>query len=234
MRNAVRTAPALVLALLWTASAEAQYGFGTDSNSLSAGQTSISDRYNKAKRGASLEEWVRRLGNDDPEVRLEAVKSLGDSGNPEANKYLMQAVGDPDPRVQSKAVDYLGKVKATDATIFLIQRLFMRGTSDPLRHRILMALGKIGDARASRPILEFLQRDLAPDVRGTAIFALGEIGDASIRADLARLQETEEHPRLRRLAAEAIAKISARELQPAQPVRGFPTALEAALHPERP
>ena len=218
--------------LLMPAAADAQYGIG-DSGSQIGGQDSLSQRYNKARKGATLEEWVRRLSDDDPETRLEAVKSLGDSGDAEANKYLMQAVGDPDPRIQSKAVEYLGKVRATDSTIFLIQRLFMTGTTDPLRHRILMALGKIGDARASRPILEFLERDVDPDMRGTAIYALGEIGDATIHEDLKHLRDEENHPRLRRLADEALAKISSRQPQGEPEARVFPTALEAALTPER-
>ncbi|MGH7857208.1 MAG: HEAT repeat domain-containing protein [Candidatus Binatia bacterium] len=228
-RISFATAAGALLAL--TALAEAQYGLGSPSTGANPGSDSLSDRYNKAKRGATIDEWVRRLREDDPETRLEAVKSLGDSGDPKANDYLMQAVGDPDPRIQSKAIDYLGKIRATDATTFLIQRLFMTGTSDPLRHRILMALGKIGDSRASRPILEFLERDVDDDIRGTAIFAIGEIGDTTIHDDLARLRDRETHPRLKRLASDALAKISAR-----QPVKveehDFPTALDAALQTE--
>ncbi|MGH7823455.1 MAG: HEAT repeat domain-containing protein [Candidatus Binatia bacterium] len=211
----------------------AQYGLGSPSTGANPGGDSLSDRYNKAKRGATIDEWVRRLREDDPETRLEAVKSLGESGDPKANDYLMQAVGDPDPRIQSKAIDYLGKIRATDATTFLIQRLFMTGTSDHFRHRILMALGKIGDSRASRPVLEFLERDIDGDIRGTAIYAIGEIGDVTIRQDLERLRDRETHPRLKRLASEALAKISARQPAKVEAAHAFPTALDAALQPER-
>lgn len=235
MQSLVRCASAaIVLLLAWASLAPAQYGstYSNNPSGIGGGPDSLTDRYNRARRGTTIDEWVRRLGDDDPEIRLEAVKSLGESGEPKANDYLMQAVGDSDPRVQAKAVEFLGRVQATDATLFLIQRLFMRGTGDPLRHRILMALGKIGDSRASRPIIEFLGRDVDPDMRGTAIYALGEIGDASIRQDLEALREREEHPRLKRLVGDALVKISTR--QPSEPTeaRIFPTALEAALQTE--
>lgn len=229
------TVPLLVVATLLLMAAGAPAQTLGNPSSLSGGGDQLSERYNKAKKGVTIDEWVRRLADDDPGIRLEAVKSLGDSGEAEANTYLMQAVGDPDPRVRAKAVDYLGKVRATDATLFLIQRLFMRGTEDALRHRVLMALGKIGDSRASRPILEFLGRDLEPDIRGTAIYTLGEVGDASIEQELRELAETEMHPGLKRLAYDAIAKVTARQ-QAAKNESIFPTALDAALRtePEQP
>lgn len=235
MRPLLALGAAFVVAigLLATDAAEAQIG-GPPGGDIGSGQSDpLRDRYKKAKEGANIDEWVRRLGEDDPERRLEAVKSLGDSGDPKANDYLMQAVGDPDPRVQSKAVEYLGRIRAADATLFLIQRLFMNGTQEPLRHRILLALGKIGDSRASRPILEFLERDVDPDIRGTGIYAIGEIGDATILENLRSFREREEDPRLRRLADEALAKISTRRPPEPKDTGVFPTALDAALQPDR-
>jgi HEAT repeat protein len=242
MRDVPIFARAMVLGLaaawaLTASPAAAQYGGGSPgglgSSGLGFGNDSMRERYNKAKNGANIDEWVRRLGDDDPAKRLEAVKSLGDSGDPKANAYLMQAVGDSDPRIQTKAVDYLGRTRATDSTLFLIQRLFMTGTNEALRHRILMALGKIGDSRASRPILEFVERDIAPDIRGTGIYAVGEIGDLSIRDDLMAFRDREADPRLRRLADEALAKIATRQAVPVRDAGAFPTALDAALQTER-
>lgn len=223
----------LAASLLSSFPAAAQYGGGGSGSGLGFGNDAASDRYNRAKYGANLDEWVRRLGDEDANKRLDAVKSLGNSGDPKANVYLMQAVGDPDPRIQSKAVDYLGKVRATDATLFLIQRLFMNGTGEALRHRILLALGKIGDSRASRAILEFVERDGHPDIRGTGIYAIGEIGDLSIRDDLQAFRDRETDVQLKRLADEALAKISSRAAPPVRDTGGFPTALDAALQTDR-
>lgn len=229
----------LATAVLWSlpvAGARAQYFPGGDPSVSSAGGTgsNVNERYNKAKKGANLTEWVRRLGDEDPNRRLEAVKSLGDSNDAKAVDYLMQAVGDPDPRIQSKAVAYLGKLHASEATVFLIQKLFTVGTNEQLRHRILFALGKIGDPRAGHPILEYVEQDNDADIRGAGIYAIGEIADDSIREELKRFSEQEPDPRLRRLASDALFKIATR--RPQQAMRdpsSFPTALDAALNPER-
>lgn len=228
----------LLAATLPAATAGAQYGGrGTGSASdilSSAGDTSVQSRYNKAKNGTNLTEWVRRLGDDNPTRRLDAVKSLGDSNDPKAIDYLIQAVGDPDPRIQAKAIDYLGKLHAADSTPFLIQKLFTVGTRDKLRHRILMTLGKIGDPRASRPILQYVMQSQDLDSRGCGLFAIGEIADVSIRDELKRFGEIEDDPRLKRLASDALIKIATRQPPPVQKnLSVFPTALEAALSTER-
>ncbi len=240
MQLALRTRRAFLVVVaalvLFARPGLAQYGVGSGPSSGLGfgGDHTAHDRYNKAKNGANIEEWARRLNDEDANKRFDAVKSFGDSGDPKANAYLMQAVGDPDPRIQSKAVDYLGKIRATDSTLFLIQRLFMNGTNEALRHRILLALGKIGDSRASRPILDFVERDVDPDIRGTGIYAIGVIGDLSIHDDLTAFRDRETDPRLKRLADEALAKISSRQPPPsARDAGSFPTALDAALQTDR-
>lgn len=241
LRSTVRAALwlSLLAAILGQRPAHAQYGgvgpSGTQSMLGSAEDTSVQSRYSKAVKGKSLTEWVRRLNEDDPARRLDAVKSLGDSNDPKAVDYLIQAVGDADPRVEAKAVDYLGKLHAADSTPFLIQKLFTVGTRQQLRHRILMTLGKIGDPRASRPILQFVMQAGDLDSRGAGIYAIGEIADNSIHDELKRFSEIENDPRLKRLADEALIKIATRQPPPApKNPSAFPTALEAALSTERP
>ena len=215
----------------------AQYEVPGSASSVfsSAGDSSVQNRYNKAKRGANISEWVKRLGDDDAAKRLDAVKSLGDSNDPKAIDYLIQAVNDPDPRVEAKAVDYLGRLHAADSTPFLVQKLFTVGTKDKLRQRIVMTLGKIGDPRASHPLLQYVMQDGGnPDIRGAGIYAIGEIADQSIRDELKRFSEVEEDPRIKRLADEALIKIATRQPPPVmRNAASFPTALDAALATER-
>lgn len=225
----------LIAAVLLASPASAQYGVpGAGSVFSSAGDSGVQQRYNKAKKGQNLNEWVKRLGDDDPDKRLEAVKSLGDSGDPKAVDYIVQAVGDSDPRIQAKAVDYLGKLRASDSTPFLVQKLFTVGTKQPLRHRILVSLGKIGDARASQPILQYVMQDANRDTRGTGIYAIGEIGDQSIRDELQQFRDHEDDPMLQRLCSEALIKIATRQPPPnAKDPSSLPTALDAALQTDR-
>jgi HEAT repeat protein len=165
------------------------------------------DRLSKQKKGTNIQEWVRRLKNDNPDTRLEAVKSLGNSKDPKAIEPLVQATADADIRVKVKAIDYLGTLKATDATPVLIQQLFLREVGSGIKQKVLVALGKIGDPRGAGPVIEFLKRNLDPQTKGTAIFALREVGNDSALPFLDNLSRAEQSPPLRRLAAEAAENI---------------------------
>ena len=175
------------------------------SNQLSGDR--VRNRMDRKKKGANIQEWVRRLKNDRPETRLEAVKSLGDSKDPKAIEHLMNATADLDIRVKIKAIDYLGSLKATDATPVLIQQLFLREVGLGVKQKVLVALGKIGDPRGAEPIMEFLKRNLDQQTKGTALFALRDVGNDSILPFLDDLAHTEQSPPLRRLAVEAAQDI---------------------------
>ena len=174
----------------------------------------VQQRYDEAKKGKSIDEWTKRLNEDDPATRLEAVKSLGESNQPEAVEYLIQATGDPDEAVRIKAIDYLGKLRATAATGVLVQKLFMRDVDIQTKQRILVALGRMGDVKAVDPIAQFLGQTSDPAVAGTAVFALGEIGDPSAIPRLEHIQRSANDPHLSQLAGEAVAKIN-RRMSPA-------------------
>ena len=177
-------------------------------------------RYEKNTKGASIDDFVKRLGSDDPVKRLEAVKSLGASKDAKAVEYLIQALGDPDVRVQAKAIQMLGDLRANDATPVLVQYLFLRTTDPNMKQLILASLGKIGDTRAAQPLIEFLHRDLDPATRGTAIFALGEIGALESVDVLARIAQADSDQTVRRLAGEAKTKVEAHQAVLKNQVKG--------------
>jgi HEAT repeat protein len=167
----------------------------------------VRDRVNRQKKGANITEWVRRLRNDRPETRLDAVKSLGDSKDPKAIEHLLTATADVDIRVKVKAIDYLGNLKATDATPVLVQQLFLRDVGPGVKQKILVALGKIGDPRGAEPIMEFLKRRLDLGTRGVALHALRDVGNERTLAFLDTLSQNENSPKLRQLAADAAGDI---------------------------
>jgi len=170
----------------------------------------VQQRYKEASEGKNIDDYTKRLNDDDPAKRLEAVKNLGESNKPEAVEYLIQATGDPDEGVRIKAIDYLGKLRATAATQILVQKLFMREVPLPVQQRILVSLGRMGDVRAAAPIAEYMSRASDPETRGTAVFALGEIGDSASIPKLQAIQTDDTDPHMQRLAGEAIAKINRR------------------------
>lgn len=170
----------------------------------------VQQRYQEASKGKSIDDFTKRLNDPDPAVRLEAVKSLGESGSSDAIEYLIQATGDSDQSVMIKAIDYLGKLRATNATQILVQKLFMRDVPVPVQQRILVSLGRMGDVRAAGPISEYMSRDIDAETKGTAVFALGEIGDQASIAKLETIHADASDPHMQRLAGEAIAKINRR------------------------
>jgi len=170
----------------------------------------LRDRYRKPESSQKLSDSMRKLKSEDVEERLEAIRTLGQIDDPKATEALVGVASDLDMRVRIKAIDTLGLVKAKDATPLLVQQLFMRDTDLGTKQRILASLGKIGDKRATGPIMDFLSRNIDPAVRGNAIFALGDIGDPVALPSLEALAKDGEDPLLRSLAAEAARKIRAR------------------------
>jgi HEAT repeat protein len=168
----------------------------------------LRQRYDRSRQGGDdIAEEIRKIRSDDPAVRLEAVRTLGASDDPKAVEQLMGAASDSDMRVKIKAIDELGNRMAKEATPMLVQQLFLRETEAFVQQRVLAALGKIADPRSTRPICEFLERDLDSSTRGTAVFALGEIGDETAFDVLTELAENGNDPTVSRLAGEAMRKI---------------------------
>lgn len=210
-RRRVLASSVLGAGALWVTAAVAQYpGVGQPAGS-GMNVPAAQRRYQRATTGADINDWKKRLKDPDARVRLDAVKALGESGNPDAIEYLIEATADTDIRVRTKGIDYLGAMRATDATPLLVQMLFLGEVEPEIKHRVLVALGKIGDTRAAQPIAEFLGRDLEPQIQATAIYSLGEIGDPSVLETLETIAANDTDPSIRRCAQEAEGKITERQ-----------------------
>ena len=151
------------------------------------------------------------LKDADPNVRVQELKKLRNLEDPEVNKILIDSISDHDIRVKVKAVDLLGARQANEAVSPISQLLFLRSTEPLLKLHATAALGRIGDARGTLPVIEYLQEEMtsADDdrARGTAVFALGEIGNDKATEELSRVSTTDQSEMVRRLAQEAIEKI---------------------------
>lgn len=198
-----RVAPVAVAAILQGAPAAAQVPSDQEPRS----STRLRDRYKSPQNSQKLDENLRKFRSDDPDERLEAIRGLGELNDPKGLEYVVAAASDPDPRIRIKAIDTLGNIRAKDATPLLVQQLFMRDTDIPTKQRILVALGKIGDTRSTRPIVDFLSRNVDSATRGNAIYALGDIGDRTALPGLEGVARDSQDEAHRRLAAEAIRKI---------------------------
>ena len=219
----------IACAALLPAISAAQYGGGArgpdsrtapGSNSQSPSQLGGS-RGQKGRTEPNVEELAKDLRDEDADKRLEAVKTLGTSSDKGAVEYLIQATADPDARVKIKAIETLGTMRASDATLVLVQTLYLHDSEPWLRQRVLVALGKIGDSRAVRPIGEYLSRENDSATLGNAIFALGEIGDTQAVSDLERMSQRTSDQRLAQLARDAIGKIKQKQINPEVPIQAL-------------
>jgi quinoprotein glucose dehydrogenase len=105
-----------------------------------------------ARRGIDTSGTLLILASsDDPEIRANAARILGDSSVPQAKGRLVEMLTDPSPRVRSLSAVALGRV-ANRGDIPVIQALYtMAGISnggneiDPvLRHAALSAIDRVG------------------------------------------------------------------------------------------
>jgi len=178
---------------------------------LEGGRGSLRDRYEKPRQQQKLDESIRKFGEEDTQTRLEGVEGLGENSNDaKAVEYLLRGAADADLSVRVKAIDVIGDNRVKQAVPLLVQQLFMRDTSLATKQHILASLGKIGDKNATKPILDFLARDIDPSVRGSAVYALGDIGDPAALPTLEKLVKETHDENFRGLGQSAIRKIQER------------------------
>jgi HEAT repeat protein len=160
-----------------------------------------------ASKQAKLDEAVKKFQDEDLPTKLEGITELGNvDDRAKAVDYLLQGANDPQGSVRLKAIDVLGNMKAKEAVPSLVQQLFMRDTDKPTKQHVLVTLGKIGDPKATRAILDYVARPGDEGMDANAIYALGDIGDKRAIPALQEIAQTGD-PKLRPLATDAIQRI---------------------------
>jgi HEAT repeat protein len=147
------------------------------------------------------------LKDADPNVRVTELNKLRTMQDPEVDRILIRSLSDPDIRVKMKAVDILGARESNAAVPMLSQMLFLRSTDAIVKLHAVAALGRIGDASGTLPVMQYLEEQTDPRDRGTAVFALGEIGNDRATGLLSKVADNDSSPMVRRLAKEALEKI---------------------------
>lgn len=148
----------------------------------------------------SVELLIESLCDEDINVRLDAINALGKIGDPCALDALISMLKDME--VRRAAIEALGKIGDNRAVEPLIRelRFYESDAADALvnigapaleallaalhsefnrvRAVVAQVLGRIGDARAVKPLI-FALEDGDPNVRISVINALAEIGEIS-------------------------------------------------------
>jgi HEAT repeat protein len=167
--------------------------------------------------GASLSEWIKKLGSEDPDERREAKSAITEIG-PRAVPALRKTLAETKGRSQVGAAEALGafKADARDAVPELTAAL--SATDERVRWRASAALRAIGpDAAAAVPaLIGALAHDSDSREAKMARSALVAIGSATLEP-LVRTLKTDRNPQLRRAAADTLGyfpKSAAAELLP--------------------
>jgi HEAT repeat protein len=147
------------------------------------------------------------LKDADPTVRVAELMKLRNLGDPEVNSILITSMSDPDVRVKVKAIDILGAREANAAVSTMSRMLFLRSTEPIVKLHLVAALGRVGDAQGSLPVMQYLGEDQDERGRGTAVFALGEIGSDTAVPLLNKVIAEDQSQMVRRLAQESLQKI---------------------------
>lgn len=154
---------------------------------------------------------IRRLKDDESQVRLFAALALGEIGGKRAIKPLLASLVDPTFPNANPAANALGQIG--DSTILpRIITVLAEHPDGHVRRSATVTLAYLKDSRAVPPLVVSLLGDPNMDVRIEAAIALGYIGDSRALEPLNALIQVEKDPSLRRAAEDAAkAILSARE-----------------------
>ena len=126
---------------------------------------------------AALDLLVQLLADDDPEVRVQAAKVLGERNYLKAYDGLVKLLGDASPRVRFFATMSLGKLRRREALPAIFAMLRDNADRDPcLRHAGVMALTWIGEMDA----LVRAANDTSSAVRMGVLLAMRRLHRAEI------------------------------------------------------
>lgn len=154
----------------------------------------------KMPNNKDVEALIRALKHEDTEVKKQAVKVLGELGNPRAIEPLIQALNDWDLHERDVA-DSLAMIGEP-----AVESLLLAMEEPETKWGAITALGDIGDARAIYPLVK-ASRDVDPKIRGAAVIALGKIGDGRVVQPLIGFLNVEEGVVIRQFAIEALGDI---------------------------
>lgn len=120
---------------------------------------------------------IKRLADDDAEVRAQAVKVLGEIGTMQEARFVRDRLEDPEPRVVFFALQSLGRLGDRGAIEPILALVEKNSDKDLfLRHAAVVALERLGDWSA----LTKRTRDPAAAVRLVALLVLRRAKHAGV------------------------------------------------------
>jgi HEAT repeat protein len=161
-----------------------------------------------------IRQQAERLRSGESETRRDALHKLRASESENASRIATAGLTDKSEIVRATAPFSILALPNDEAAENLVPQL--KDKSEYVRRETAYALGKTHSARATRPLVEILQKDKQYSVKCSAAVALGEIADVSAVEALTavlRRNSKDEEEFLRRSAARSIGQIAEITLQ---------------------
>jgi len=177
----------------------------------------------------AIEKEHQRLNSSDTEERRDAVLRLGALVRPESSRVAALALSDAAAIVRATAVRAVLSLPPEEAAAFVLPLLGDR--DEFVRREAAYALGMMRSRAGVASLINALESDKSPGVRGAAAVALGRIGDETAAQPLAQSlvrriprsgflnritrRRAEENEFVRRAAARALGDIGSTNAVPA-------------------
>lgn len=154
---------------------------------------------------AAITGFARQARALSPEQREEAVSFLDDLDYRRPIPVFLRLLSDPAVRVRRAAAVALADRQLAGWPARSLVRA-LEDEDSMVRGRVARALGKTGDPKGERALLNCLG-DSAPSVRASAAKALGDLGGGGTAKAISALLEEDENPLVRRAAWSALSMI---------------------------
>jgi len=141
-----------------------------------------------------IDTLIQGLQDGNADERQRAAEALARLSDPQAVPALVEALGDEHPSVRRAASQALGFIGAPEAVPALIEALGNERVSG-VPTSIISALGRIGDARSVKPLIQLLQEKGkgGNDLQGWRIVeALSQIDDERVLPALIQTIDTKD------------------------------------------
>lgn len=137
----------------------------------------LSKQIDQQRRESTMKVVEALVWDEDPEIRAQAIRVLGEAGHEPSREDLQDSLFDEMPRVIYESAIALGKIGNSESIEGIVEMIAMNDNEDPwLRHAGVMALCGIDDRSG---ILELLG-DPQAQVRLAAVLALRKLHDPAV------------------------------------------------------
>jgi HEAT repeat protein len=153
----------------------------------------------------------RELLDEDPQIRSDAARRLGQARSVAALDSLIAVVDDPSEMVRVEAILALGEIGDPRAVPAVVSRA--DDQLNTVKFAVCQALEKIGDPSAIET-LERLLHDPNDKIRNGAAVALGQIEDPAALQVLIDVALRDENEAVREHVIKVVARVGARQFVP--------------------